>query len=94
MGFQAACEAYYDAAAALATELMGAVAESLGLSPTTFEAALGANHTSYLRLNWCPPPRALLTPTPPRARGRRLPSPPGLQRRFQPPRKLQREKRR
>lgn len=52
--FTAAVLNYYDSCASLSASLMAAVAESLGLPSTFFDNALGANHTSYLRLNWYP----------------------------------------
>jgi isopenicillin N synthase-like dioxygenase len=45
---------YYDSCVRLSASLMAAVAESLGVPSNFFDNALGANHTSYLRLNWYP----------------------------------------
>lgn len=48
-GFQATMSAYYDALAALAAELMSAMAVGLGLPSTTFDGCID-RHTSALRL--------------------------------------------
>jgi isopenicillin N synthase-like dioxygenase len=53
-GFEPAMRAYFAACAELSARLLGRVAEGLGAPPRSLVDAFGAEHTSFLRLNYYP----------------------------------------
>ncbi|GMH95263.1 hypothetical protein TrVE_jg804 [Triparma verrucosa] len=53
-GFHEAISEYYEECNKVSACLLRAIAKSLKLEPTAFDASFGENHTSYLRLNKYP----------------------------------------